>query len=710
MRGKEFMDDMPRIIQEYKKVAVEMLQYSFPGITYQECEAAVDLSIIKRTKDHQVTINNNYKKITSEISLISLADYIITREPIITAYGVMFKKHADTQNPLGKMMEVFMNSRDELKHEMFKYPKGSEDYEKYNLLQLLTKIDTNGIYGALGQYTCMFYNLYVAASITAQGRTCISAAGLQFEMFLANNVKFMYVDEIITFIHNIIHENRKYKDIDILDNNISLGQCFYKIMTTCGFIPTEQECQIIFNILSQQSQEILNRLYYKNNLYEFVNNSKVMNMITDMLCRLNSPYVDPNKAPKEIKNELELFTDILMDYVYYKHQIIDKYDKFKYMPKSIIIVQDTDSCIISLDAWFRFCLKITENMNMPIKMYEYNPIEIIDDIDADPRYEDDPILDVHYYKPINEVEPDYDYDFYDDEMVEMDHMVNPITVMTVQDNFRHSSINIMAYALGKIINDYMIEVTKGFNSYVDGKKCLLIMKNEFLFKRLMALDVKKNYASIMELQEGKKVPLNKQLDTKGLSIDKSTLNDASRKKLKAILYEDILKPENIDQIKLLKDIACMEKNIFNSLSSGKKEYYKPASIKSLTAYENPMRIQGIKASLVWNEIKENAEAIDLTKRNSIFIIKVDINKKNVDKIQLSHPNIYNILLTVMDKPEYKDCISAIAIPRDATLPSWMIEFIDYNTIINDNVCNFPLECVGIHKGKTTVNKTNILRL
>ena len=161
------MDDMPRIIQEYKKVAVEMLQYSFPGITYQECEAAVDLSIIKRTKDHQVTINNNYKKITSEISLISLADYIITREPIITAYGVMFKKHADTQNPLGKMMEVFMNSRDELKLEMFKYPKGSEDYEKYNLLQLLTKIDTNGIYGALGQYTCMFYKLYVAASITA---------------------------------------------------------------------------------------------------------------------------------------------------------------------------------------------------------------------------------------------------------------------------------------------------------------------------------------------------------------------------------------------------------------------------------------------------------------------------------------------------------------------------------------------------------------
>ena len=95
----------------------------------------------------------------------------------------MFKKHADTENPLIDMIAMFMTNREIHKKEMFKYPKNSELFEKYNLLQLLDKIDCNAIYGILSAASSALYNIDVAASITAQGRSLISSATMFFEMF-----------------------------------------------------------------------------------------------------------------------------------------------------------------------------------------------------------------------------------------------------------------------------------------------------------------------------------------------------------------------------------------------------------------------------------------------------------------------------------------------------------------------------------------------
>lgn len=692
------------IINRYKVVACEMLQHSFPHLRMSEIEEAVNHSIIKNCKNSEAVISNNYKNVEINTSLLELSEYILKREPIITPYGVMFKKSSEGPNPIANLLRKFMEGRNVFKKEMFKYPKGSEMFEKYNLLQLLAKIDANGFYGACGQYSCIYYNLNVAASVTTQGRSLISSAGLQFEMFLANNCKFGSLNEVITFIHNIKSENRKYDDSLILDRNISVEECFTQVILTCGFnyVPTMEDADIIFGILSTLKQEDINRIYYKNNLYEFMSNSSMEKALIYLLTTLESPYLDPNKAPDEIKVELDEFCDILMEYVYYSHQVIDRLDKYSNMYRSICIITDTDSTIISLDAWYRFVLDKVINIDMPIK---HRKLELFN------RYEIDEFGDKQIRPLLTKVEAPTDYSFYDEKVIYLEKSIDVLSVIP-QEGLRHSIINILAYCLGKVINDYMERYTKNSNSYEDGKKCLIVMKNEFLFKRvLLVSSAKKNYASLQEIQEGHVVNPSKQLDIKGLMIGKASLPKTTQKALQNIVYEEILSAENVDQVKVLKELAKFENNIFNAIQNGSKEFYKPVRIKSMNSYDNPMGQQGIKASVVYNTLKEShMEMINLNERNSVDIIKVDINPKNIDKLKFEEPEIYEKVLALFEEKEFKKGITTIALPKNESIPKWLLEYVDYVTIISDNVKHLPIESLGIYRGLDMNSYTNILSL
>jgi hypothetical protein len=120
------------------------IQLYYPNINTIELEEAIDQSIIKRYDESPASIENSYTHKVANSTLLAIADYINSREPIVTAYGTMFKKHGEVPNPMAKVIQQFLDQRKIHKKEMFKYPKGSEDFEKYNLLQSLDKIDTNG--------------------------------------------------------------------------------------------------------------------------------------------------------------------------------------------------------------------------------------------------------------------------------------------------------------------------------------------------------------------------------------------------------------------------------------------------------------------------------------------------------------------------------------------------------------------------------------
>lgn len=695
------------MINNYKDISKRMLQLSFPYLSNKEIEEALNYSINKRFKNQNTKVHNSYKKTEVDTTLAEVTDYILKREPIITAFGTMFKKHAEGDNPIAELLRSFMEGRDVYKKEMFKHPKGSEQFEKYNLLQLLSKLDANASYGAMAAPTCILFNAYVASSITTQGRSLISAASLTFEAFLANNVDFRSLNEIITFIDNVCQEKdkRTYNDNDFLDRNITLAEAFNKVMMSCGFgyIPTEDDLNIVWEIMMRLSQEDLNRIYYKNNLFDFMDNKTPLEAIVVVLKKLNDPFMDPNHLPKEIEVELHEFWLILREYVFYNHQYIDRIDRMKNMIRKVSIINDTDSAIVSLDAWYNFIMQKVKDIPLTIRYRSY----ALDYFDQYDNGEMIPKKGIEYL-----TENEVDYDFMNEEIVMKKRAINPLQIIP-PDGLRFTIINIIAYCMTQMANEYLEQFTKQSNSWAEDRKCLIYLKNEFLFKRvLFDANAKKRYASNVELQEGNIIPnsINEKLDIKGFdALKKSTTNDSTKHRLKEIIYEDILDAREINQITILKKLAILKEDIYNSLASGKKDFYKPAVIKSQDNYADPIRIQGIKASMVYNSLKNDDEvAIDLTKRNSIDIVKVDLNKKTVDKIKDSFPLVYDRALELLEDDTFSKT-TAIAIPYGEPVPEWVIPFIDYTTIINDNLTGFPLQSCGLQFSTGKNNYTNIIK-
>lgn len=698
------------IVKQYKSVMLEGLASQFPYLNLNELNEAIEWAVLNNYCDHDGSINNNYSNQTINGTMIDILHYIQRLEPIITSSGVLYKKHKEADNPLSRMIMGFLKQRSEYKTEMKHHDKGTPEYEKYNLLQLLEKLNANATYGALGLCTCFYYNIYVAESVTRQGRSYISASIMLFESFLANNVKFNSLNEVMIFIHNVVGERheRRYKDKRILDSNITRQECFFKIMNGVDpliWIPTQDEMMLVWNRICTLSQEDINRIFYKNNLYSFCDNELITGMLIKILSKLNRPFMTPNKVPKEIKNDLDELTGIVKEYVYYHHQYIDKLDRVEYMQRDVVAVSDTDSCIISFDAWYHYLLDKVYNLDLKVKRERFNMVDLI---------EYDEWGDAPKRIMVEEVEPMLDYDFYTDKVIELHRRAFPAELIP-QDSLCYSIVNIMAYICSNLVIDYLDRYCSAAGSNQKGIPCYLVMKNEFYFPIILLTDNIRNYADVQTIQEGRLIPDSQstRLAVMGLPINKSTLPDRIRTRLQDILYEDIMTAGNINQVVIMKHLILLEKEIIANIMAKKTDYYKPDNIAAMRSYEkNPMSVNGIAASVVYNELRtEDMPAINLEERNKIYKVKTNINRNNVGKIREKYPEIYNKLMRLLDDPILSGKLGTIAFPAGSEVPDWILEFVDVATIVNDNLKNFPLESVGLRRlGNDAVNYSNVITL
>lgn len=632
-----------RIIKQWRKEVVGIISTMYPEDDKKDIKKFVNEKIVDNFKQPNAILHNNYIHKKQDIDLISIGDWIHDKKPIVGGYGVFFNDQSKVINPAAIMLDNFLNLRKMYKDELKIYHETSYEYATSDRKQLTEKVNANSYYGVSGSPTSNFYNIYTAASTTATGQSLISTTETAFEGFMSNNNPFIDLDDCMNFLRFITKEkdDRNFSTRKILPR-ITVEMLIGRLKTMFYEYKEEYEF-VLFSYLINLPEEEISRIYFKNNLYEFSNLPRIRYILSDIVMKADK-FRDPNKVPSSIAKELDNLWDYYKEFVLYNNFYFNRIQRLKNDKRKTVVTVDTDSNMLNLEPWYNF-------------MMEY----------------------------VIGVKPE---------------IINGKT----DDDVMYICINIMSYIITKMITEVLNKYTKKANVPKEYRH-RVNMKNEFLFTRLILADKKKRYMSSIRLREGKEV-LPEKIDIKGHDFAKSSARPETMEFFKKLAKERLLYTDNIDIPSILADINQFHDDIDASLKRGERNFLLPKSVKELGAYKDPFREMGVRAVFAWNAIyPENS--IELPEK--IDIVKVNLERlSDAEKLLDKYPEIYEkivsgIFESKIDKIREKG-VSAIAIPRNVDkVPEWITEFMDCDTIINDNISKFHsvLRSLGLNTIKTS---------
>ena len=183
---------------------------------------------------------------------------------------------------------------------------------------------------------------------------------------------------------------------------------------------------------------------------------------------------------------------------------------------------------------------------------------------------------------------------------------------------------------------------------------------------------------------------------KGMSIKKANVNTRTREIFTNLIEEKILNSPEINLAEILGIFKAFEDEIRNSLKNGNITFLTPGKCNDFDSYKNPYTVPGSRGSIIWNKLFPEATIQTPTKVN---MLKLNINELSDLKPLYGTELFDRIKNEVFDDENLAHYgMSIICMPKSVTkIPEWLIPFINYDEIIDDNirVGNLLLESLGI---------------
>lgn len=616
--------------------------------------------LLEEYDKRKTVVGRYFNNQTNEVKRMSIEQYInyfITGDKVLTGYNVLIKSHASTKTVAIEALEHILDQRKKYKKLQEASAKGSAEYIYYKVLQLTFKVLANSYYGILSMDSSIFYNPHIQNSITTTGQDLIATAIYLVESLIANNEKFRDEDDITTFVSNVCSETMD--TITYIDGKTEDGKdnIVTENINFLDFID-EDKRKTKAEIASYLKEQSMNPV-----------NDDFINFILD-----KKSVEDLNKIYYK-NNLLELFKN-----KYFEDCIKNIANGTPTSPRfSAIIVK---ICNYNYIAWDKF-IRISKQTRRG---------SIVTDTDSTFCYLGNIVHELQ--RRLNDTSSNC--------ALNLCNMMIAIMTIAMRDIFETFTTN--------------CNIAKEYRPIIN-------IKNEFLYSRILTTSNKKNYAGWLMSELGKMIPGDDpsiHLDMKGLSIRKSTVPKPLRAKFQNLLLNDILLPEKINVLQVMKHYNAISDEVEESLKAGKTEYLIPKAVDVLSAYKDPATQEQVKSTLVWNALEPLNPIVP---PDNVWIVKVKAPKLDSQvllDLQKAHPDKYERIKKVVFEPTDADLniskngITAISIPMDSkAIPDYLLDMIDYDTMINANVknANILLESLGLHCKAVNQNnyKSNVVQ-
>lgn len=602
--------------------------FSDSEISEDKLNNLLDNIIKKYKRDNSFILRNLYKQSYDEISINDLPKLIKEKKLAIGANGSLMISPDERVAITSEFLKDNIRDKDIYKE---KAKKAQSEGDLFNWKLNQDTSDTrkgfiNSTYGIQAQRGSIFYNPDTASLITTQARTIITEMIWGLERMFSSNVVLTDMNELFLYIDNIIK-----KDID------------ESLFSYISYIPLDKDIETKISV--------------------YINLIENKNDIDDLKIHLFK-YIKNLSKKEKIK-------------LYYSDNFITLILKNPKIQKLFLNILDKNIDFITTDIDdSRFPIVIKKELDLLSKIsleFGYSNTFVHDRIEK-------------YKKSKRNVIVVSDTDSVMINIGNIIDQLNPIW-SKYEDNNKmiYKKVNTLVYImieLTNIIGDRIIS-----NSMIDDSmKEFLIMKNEYLFKRLIVFNTKKNYIGHEILREGKIVD---DVSITGLKLSGSNLHPRVKVFIDEIIKDYVIRTKNINPIFVLNKIKELENDFKNDILIRKDSIAGTRTSYSFKQYDNPYLLGHVRGVYIWNILYPNNKIMP----GDVFYTFVTKGRflENFSNLKSVDPDMYSKLKNEIfnDEKLAHYGLSMISIPEiteDFTaIPDWIVDIIDIWKVINKHM-------------------------